>query len=52
MIWDGILSHIFEGIYDKFSNPWLTVFVQGIAKYDYSSYCIEFFVLQEKPLQK
>ena len=31
-IWDGILSHSFETMYDKLSNP-LTVLEQGIAKY-------------------
>ena len=31
-IWDGILSHNFEPMYDKLSNPWFTVLAQGIAK--------------------
>ena len=52
-IWDGILSHNFEPMYDKLSNPWLTVLARGIAKYEqYSSYCIDFVALQEKLMQK
>ena len=32
-IWDGILSHNFEPMYEKLNNPCLTVLEQGIAKY-------------------
>ena len=33
-IWDGILSHNFESMYDKLSNPWLTVLARSIAQYE------------------
>ena len=33
-IWDGILSHNFEPMYDKLPNPWLTDLARGIAKYE------------------
>ena len=31
---DGMLSHNFEPMYDKHSNPWLTVLARGTAKYE------------------
>ena len=34
-IWDGILSHNFEPMYDNLSNPWLTILARGIAKYEW-----------------
>ena len=51
-IWDGILLHNFEPMYDKPSNPWLTVLERGIAIMSNSTYCIDFVVSQEKLLQK
>ena len=33
-IWDDILSRNLEPMYDKLSEPWMTVLAQDIAKYE------------------